>query len=291
MVPRFGPDPSVNTPWSHPAFHQAQREGIACSSQWGSTKIGSGTGLGCYFSPFGLAAWFRGDPFPLHQLLHCIGVDYWSDWVAFVSPRVFLFHCLFPPETSGKEKKRKPHQWSLSPPAAPAGQELAPQGMRCVPDSQPWLGATQPALLGKDTATPKLLLQAAGTTALAHSPEAALPFPSHMGQRMPAPNVKVPFSQSVTTDSGLQEFTPKGSLPAGQQFPSLCSLSGDTKSTRATVQFRNESLFLLCCVQTAACTTPFPHTYLMSSFSRTSSCSMIALSSMYRLLARSSFLS
>lgn len=54
------------------------------------------------FSPFGLAAWFMGDSFPLHQLLHCIGVDDWSDWVAFVSPRVFLFHCLFPPETSGK---------------------------------------------------------------------------------------------------------------------------------------------------------------------------------------------
>lgn len=44
------------------------------------------------------------DPFLLHQLLHCIGVDYWSDWVAFVSPGIFLFHCLFPPETFSKNK-------------------------------------------------------------------------------------------------------------------------------------------------------------------------------------------
>lgn len=61
-----------------------------------------------------------GDPFPLHQLLHSIGVDYWSDWVAFVSPRIFLFHCLLPPETFSKNKADK---FSLCPTAAPAGQK------------------------------------------------------------------------------------------------------------------------------------------------------------------------
>lgn len=61
-----------------------------------------------------------GDPFPLHQLLHCIRVDYWSDWVAFISPRIFLFHCLFSPGTLGKKKT---DQFSLYPTAAPAGQK------------------------------------------------------------------------------------------------------------------------------------------------------------------------
>lgn len=79
--------------------------------------------LGYHFLPFSLVAGFMGDPFPLHQLLHCIGVDYWSDWVAFVSPRVFLFHCLLPPETLGKKTKPKPDQLSLYPTTAPAGEK------------------------------------------------------------------------------------------------------------------------------------------------------------------------
>lgn len=133
---------------SHPAFHQAQREGTV---QWGSATD-SGTGLGCYFSPFGLAAWFMGDPFPLHQLLHCIGVDYWSHWVALVSPRVFLFHCLFPPETSGKEKNNNTSVVSLH---------------LLLPLDRNWLcrehAACPIALLGKDTDASKFLLQASGT--------------------------------------------------------------------------------------------------------------------------------
>lgn len=99
---------------------QAQEWTPLCPVLWSDSKgsklpahlngvlpLDLGTELGCYFLPFSLAAWFMWDPFPLHQLLHCIGVDYWSDWVAFVSPRVFLFHCLFPPKTLGKKKTKQ----------------------------------------------------------------------------------------------------------------------------------------------------------------------------------------
>lgn len=205
-----------------------------------------------------------GHPFPLHQLLHCIRVDYWSDWVAFVSPRVFLFHCLFPPETSGKEKKkRKPHQLSLSLYLLlPLDRNwLHRERVACSIPSHGWV-QTQRALLEKDTDTSKFLLQASGSKdrALAHSPGAALPFPSHKGQRVSAPNGQVPFSQSVTTDSGLQEFSPQGPLPARQQFPDLCSLAGDKHYiSKCHHPVRTAALSVLCCGQMPhAC--PHSHT-------------------------------
>lgn len=86
------------------------------------------------FLPFSLAAWFVGDSFPLHQLLHGVGVDYWSDWVSFVSPRVFLFHCLLPPEAWEKtEPKRSVPQWGRN--------RCSVSRMSAAP--QPGLGAMQ----------------------------------------------------------------------------------------------------------------------------------------------------
>lgn len=172
-----------------------------------------------------------GDPFPLHQLLHCVGMDYWSDWVTFVSPRVFLFHRLFPPET-GKEKKKN-HISCLS-------------LHLLLPLDRNWLHrehtACLIALLGKDTDTSKFLLQTAGTGPWntvqehhCHSLHTWAKGCQHQMGRCLSP---------VTTDSGQQELIPKGPLPAHQQFPSLCHLSGDTKSASATIQFGNEVQFV-----------------------------------------------
>lgn len=97
----------MNTPLACPVLSSDSKGSKLPALLSGDLPLVPGTELRCYFLPFSLAAWFMGDTFPLHQLLHCIGVDYWSDWVAFVSPRVFLFHCLFPPETLGKKKKIK----------------------------------------------------------------------------------------------------------------------------------------------------------------------------------------
>lgn len=56
-------------------------------------------------SPFGLHPRFVRHPFSFHELLHGIGVDYWTDRVSFVGPRVLLFHCLL----TSAEWEKKPH--------------------------------------------------------------------------------------------------------------------------------------------------------------------------------------
>lgn len=60
-----------------------------------------GTGV----SPFGLHPRFVRHAFSLHEFLHGIGVDYWTDRVSFVGSRVLLFHCLL----TSTEWKKKPH--------------------------------------------------------------------------------------------------------------------------------------------------------------------------------------
>lgn len=130
--------------WPVLCCHQTQRQ-VSCllisvgiyRSTWHRARL---------LLPFSLAAWFMGDPFPLHQLLHCIGVDYRSNWVAFVSPRVFLFHCLFPPETWGRKSNLIKQINSLFIQVQHLqGRSTAPLQAHCVPVSQLWLGATQHA--------------------------------------------------------------------------------------------------------------------------------------------------
>lgn len=125
-----------------------------------------------------------GDPFPLHQLLHCVGVDYWSDRVAFVSPRVFLFHCLFPPETLGKKNKiqkiRTKHttqqtdEFSLYPAAAPAGQKDSSTMSLFL--SHSWCNTTCCSGKGHQHFLNSLCRSGSWNKALNHSPEAALLF-------------------------------------------------------------------------------------------------------------------
>lgn len=55
-------------------------------------------------SPFGLHPRFVRHAFPFHELLHGIGVDYWTDRVPLVGPRILLFHGLLTPAEK-KEKK------------------------------------------------------------------------------------------------------------------------------------------------------------------------------------------
>lgn len=59
-------------------------------------------------SPFGLHPRFVRCAFPFHELLHGIGVDYWTDGVPFVGPRILLFHCLLAPAES-KRPSQSPH--------------------------------------------------------------------------------------------------------------------------------------------------------------------------------------
>lgn len=110
------------------------------------------------------------DPFLLHQLLHCIGVDYWSDWVAFVSPRIFLFHCLFPPETFSKNKA---DQFFLYPTAAPAGQKHSCTVSTLRACFTAMAGCNTTCCSGKGQSFSKFSLQRSGSwnTALVYSSE------------------------------------------------------------------------------------------------------------------------
>lgn len=142
----------MNVPLARPVLSSDSKGSELPAHLSGDLPLVSGTEPGCYFLPFSLAAWFMGDPFPLHQLLHCIGVDYWSDWVAFVSPRVLLFHCLFPPESLGKKTNQKNQQISslFIQLQFLLDRNTALLQACCVPVSQLWLGATQHAVLGRD---------------------------------------------------------------------------------------------------------------------------------------------
>ena len=53
--------------------------------------------VGIGISPFGLHPRFMRRTFPLHEFLHGIRVDYWTDRVSFVGSRILLFHCLLTP--------------------------------------------------------------------------------------------------------------------------------------------------------------------------------------------------
>lgn len=59
----------------------------------------------CRLPPFGRHPRFVRHAFPLHEFLHGVRVDYWTDRVSFVGPRILLFHCLLSPA----EWKKKPH--------------------------------------------------------------------------------------------------------------------------------------------------------------------------------------
>lgn len=128
-------------------------------------------------------------------------MDYWSDWVAFVSPRVFLFHRLFPPEILGKKKTKQISSLFIQLQLL-LDRSTVPLGAHCVPVSQLWPGATQRAVLGKDTDIFKIV--SAETRQLEQGPGAesrnSTAFSLYKGvkgcQRQMG---KVPFSQSVNT--------------------------------------------------------------------------------------------
>lgn len=61
---------------------------------WGIFSYFSEHQVGTGASPFGLHPRFMRCAFPLHEFLHGVGVDYWTDGVSFVGSRILLFHCL-----------------------------------------------------------------------------------------------------------------------------------------------------------------------------------------------------
>lgn len=202
----------MNAPLARPVLSSDSKGSELPAHLSGDLPLVSGTEPGCYFLPFSLAAWFMGDPFPLHQLLHCIGVDYWSDWVAFVSPRVLLFHCLFPPESLGKKTNQKTNRSVLSLSNCSScwtETQLCCEHAACLFLSYGWVQHNMLFWEGTQSFS-KFSLQRSGSwnRALVHSPETPLLFSLQRGQRTPIPNGKGAF------------------LPASKHWVKICALSG-----------------------------------------------------------------